>query len=97
MANQYDNGDLVRVSVVFTDSSNANVDPTVVKVSVKTPAGVTTTYTYGTDAALVKDSAGHYHLDIDASASGTWHYRWFSTGTGQAAAESFFVVNAGNF
>jgi hypothetical protein len=65
----------------------------VVKVSVRTPGRVVTTYTYGVDVAVVKDSTGNYHIDIDANAAGTWHARWFSTGTGQAAEEMEFFVN----
>lgn len=90
----YDVGDLVRVSAVFTDSTGANVDPATVKVTYETPAGVSTTLTYLVDVALVRDSAGHYHADIDANAAGTWRYRWFSTGAGQAAGETAFHVRA---
>ena len=97
MANPYDKGDLVRVSAAFTTAAGAALDPTVVKCQVQTPAGTATTYTYGTDAALVKDSTGAYHLDIDAATSGEWCYRWYSTGTGQAAAEGRFSVTAGEF
>jgi hypothetical protein len=85
-------GKLVRSSAAFTNSAGAAIDPTAVKVTVRTPAKVSTTYVYGTDAALVKDSAGNYHLDIDASLSGFYYTYWFSTGTGQAAEESFFEV-----
>ncbi len=60
--------------------------------SQRTPAGVTTTYVYLTDNELVKDSTGKYHVDINANAAGTWYYRFFSTGTGQAAEERQFEV-----
>lgn len=91
--NSYDLGDLVRVSAPFTlVSSGAAVDPTVVKCSVRDPSGNVVTYVYLTDAALVRDSAGNYHLDVDADEAGTWCYRWWSTGTGQAAEENQFTV-----
>ena len=59
----------------------------------KDPSGNTTSLTYGVDAALVKDSTGVYHVDVDADEVGWWHYRVYSTGTGQAAAapQRFFV------
>jgi hypothetical protein len=88
-----DVGDLHRISAVFTVSGTAS-NPTAVKFLYKDPSGTTTTLVYGTDAALVNDSAGHYHVDIDCDEAGTWYYRWESTGTGQAAEEGRFVVRA---
>jgi len=79
MANVFDIGDLVRVSAAFTDSAGM-------------AAGTTTTLTYGVDAALVRDSAGNYHADISATDDGDWHYRWYSTGSGQASEEHWFRV-----
>ena len=89
---RHDLGDLVRVSGEFRNSTNDLADPTAVNLSFRTPAGVTTTYIYSTDAELVKDTTGKYHVDIDANESGVWYYRFFSTGTGQAAEERQFVV-----
>lgn len=99
MANTYDKGDLVKVTGTFTDpdSNDALIDPTVVKVSVKEPDGTTTTYTYGTDAECVKVSTGLYKLEINCDAPGTWHYRWWSTGTGQAAEPDEFIVEPSVF
>lgn len=90
----YDKGDLVRVSAAFATSAGVATDPTTVKFSFTDPAGTTTTYTYSTDVQLVKDSTGNYHVDIDASSTGNWLYRFFSTGTGQAAAEGEFFVKS---
>ena len=88
----YDVGDLVRCSAVFTDYAGAVLDPTVVKFRFIKPSGSITRYTYGTDAQLVKDSVGHYHVDVSVDATGEWKYRWQSTGVGQAAEESAFFV-----
>lgn len=89
--NRYARGALVRVSGSFVDSAGAAVDPTVVRVKYRAPgqtAATQTTLTYLTDAALVRDSAGHYHADVDTTgAYGQWRYRWESTGAGQAAGE----------
>jgi hypothetical protein len=89
-----DQGDLVRSSAAFTTAAGAAQDPTVVICKVKIPAGTITTYTYLTDVALVRDSAGNYHLDVNAATAGTYWVRWYSTGTGQAAEEEAFVVQA---
>lgn len=93
MANRFDKGDLVRCTGTFTTAGGAAQDPTTVKVSIRTPARVVTTYVYGVDGALVKDSTGVYHVDVDANQVGTWYVRWWATGTGQAAGESPFFVN----
>jgi len=95
--NVFDEGDLVRCSAVFMNSSDVALDPTAVTFKIKTPADVTTTYTYGTDVALVKDSTGHYHVDVSATAAGVWSYRWASTGTGQAAGEDQFLIETSRF
>lgn len=95
--NTYQKGDLVRISFVFKNSAGAPIDPAVVKIAVKDPAGVTTTYTYGTDSQLVKDSTGNYHLDQSAQHSGEYHYKPFSTGAGQAAAKGSFTVEQDDF
>lgn len=90
--NTYALGNLVRVSAAFTNSAGAAVDPAVVKCQVRTPAGVTTTYTYGVDAGLTRSATGAFYLDVDANAEGVWRYRWYSTGSGQAADEAAFEV-----
>ena len=93
--NTYDVGGLIRCSAIFTNIAGAAVDPAVVKFKFRTPAGTITTYTYGTDAALVKDSTGNYHVDVNATGEGMWFYRFESTGTGQAAEEhNFFIANS---
>ena len=92
MANFFQVGDLVRVTGTFTTLAGAATDPTAVFFSYKTPAGVTTTLTYGVDAALVKSSTGVYYVDVNVTAAGNWYYRFYSTGTGQTADESYFSV-----
>lgn len=89
----YPVGNTIRVTAAFTNSAGTAIDPTAVYCTVLSPAGVTTTYQYGVDGALIKDSTGNYHLDIDASSAGEWRYRWYSTGTGKAAEESVFWVD----
>lgn len=97
MANNYQVGDLVRVTGTFTDINGNLIDPTSVLFSFKTPAGSITTYVYLTDAQLVKDSTGVYHVDVNANTIGTWPYRFYSTGVGQTAGEASFQVPFSNF
>lgn len=89
--NSYDKGDLVRVTAAFTNAAGTATDPTTVVCKVRSPSGITT-YTYGTDAELVKDSTGNYHLDINITADGQWWYRWEGTGAVQQAGEGSFTV-----
>jgi len=97
MANNiYDLGDKVRAKALFSDAVlQAVIDPDVVKLSVKNPAGNVTTYTYGV-STIQRNATGDYYADLDANAAGTWYYRWWSTGTGQAAEENRFEVKAAN-
>jgi hypothetical protein len=90
--NSYDKGDVIRLSAVFTNSAGTAIDPAVVLFSFINPAGTQTTYTYGTDAELVKDSTGNYHVDVDADTEGLFYYRFYSTGTGKAAAEGQLFI-----
>ncbi len=88
MPNEYDIGDRPRVSVTFTSASTPT-DPSVVKCFILKPDGTAlsgTPYIYSTDAELVKDDTGDYHVDIDLTESGTWTYRW----EGINADASFF-------
>jgi len=95
--NHYDLGSLVTVSAAFVTSAGAAYDPTTVICQIKDPRGTTVTYVYGTDAALVKDSVGHYHVDVDGNLVGEWHRRFHSTGTGQAADEGGFTIDGSEF
>lgn len=99
--NTWQDGDLVRVDNQdstydgFVDSSSTNVDPTGVTFRYKwTDDSAYTELVYGTDAALVKESTGKYHVDMDTTgkAGQYCHYKWLGTGTGQASARGQFYV-----
>ena len=95
--NSYDVGALVRCSAAFTNIAGAAIDPAAVKFKYRTPAGSITTLIYGTDAALVKDSVGNYHVDVSPTTHGDWLYRFEATGTGQSAEESLFFIKDSAF
>lgn len=90
----FDFGDLVRVSALFADSGGTELDPAVVQFQCIAEAiQLVTTLIYGTDAELVRDSIGRYHVDIDSNeSSGTWTWRFYSSGSGQGAVEDQFYV-----
>ena len=95
--NTYSKGDLVRVTGVFKNAAGSAFDPATVRYKFKTPTGTVTTYIYGTDAQLVKDAVGNYHVDIDADMVGVYYDRWEAVGTGKSAVEGGFTVSESQF
>lgn len=87
----------VKVEGQFIDEDEALFDPDVVICKTKDPAGVEASYTYGTDAALVRDSEGIYHLWLFADQEGTWAYRFKCSGGARVANETEFEVEASAF
>lgn len=94
---EYDIGDVVRLTGTFTTSAGAAVDPTTVTFKLKTPAGLTTTYVYGTDAAIVKTGTGVYYVDWLTTMQGVHHVRWAGTVANIAAGEDSFTVRESQF
>ena len=90
---KYDDGDRVRMTATFTDIDSVNVDPSTVTFQIRDPAGTVVSYTYGTDAEVVKDAVGVYHVVYDLDTPGEWVYRFSSTGTGKAAATKHVFVD----
>jgi hypothetical protein len=86
---RYANGSAPRIWGIFKSPVGALQDPTAVFLDVTTPAGVLTTYT---SSGYTKASTGQYYKDLDANAVGLWTYRWYATGTGQAAESDTFYV-----
>lgn len=92
--NEYDQGELLRATGTFKTSADALLDPSVVLFEFRKPGAAVVLYTYPTDTQLVKDSTGVYHVDLSLDTAGAWVYRWYSTGTGQAAEPGEFTVKA---
>lgn len=88
---KYDVGDLARITGTWTDASG-KIDPDVVRFECHSPSGVAVVYEYGVDTELVRDSLGVYHADVSIVESGWWYYRFWSTGSGQAAQEGGIKV-----
>jgi hypothetical protein len=80
----YDVGDLVRLTVTYTNSAGSAVDPSTVTLAVKSSAG-TTAYTYAA-GSITKSSTGVYYKDVMLTVAGQWDYTWTSTGTPQQVA-----------
>jgi hypothetical protein len=94
---EFDVGDAPRSFGEFRNFDGVLTDPQTVKVSIKPPNSPVVTKIFGTDTEVVKDSDGLFYIDIDANAAGQWAVRWFSEGTGKAAAEMRFHVRRSDF
>jgi len=93
--NAYDIGDSVRLKATFT-VSEVNTDPTTITLKVKTPSGVTTSYTYA-GGQVTKQETGIYYKDINLDDDGMWYYRWEGTGTVIASEEHSLKVDPSEF
>lgn len=85
-------GALVRLTCLVKNSSSTLIDPGTLTFKVAAPDGEVTTYVYGTDAELARDSLGTFHVDVSVPVAGVYAYRFVSTGTGQAATEGEIEV-----
>ena len=85
-------GNMMRVAASFLDAQKLLNDPDVVKFKIELPDKSIVDYTYGVDAELVKVTIGKYYVDISLDNPGTYEYYFYSTGTGQAAAQGSFIV-----
>lgn len=98
VASVYPSGTVVRVAVLWTNTAGTPTDPTTVSLEYRLyPDGDVTTLVYATDAEVVRDSAGAYHVDLDLSSSGKWRYKWTGVGNIDADEEGYFVLSASNF
>lgn len=79
-------GSVVRLDVVLTDISGAFVDPGALALKLRDPAGSIATI------SPVKDSTGHYHVDVALPTAGTWQWRWEATAPNAGASEGQMVV-----
>lgn len=86
-------GTLIEIPVSFTDPAGTPTDPDalVFLVALYSPAGAILTYTYGVDSAVVRESAGVYHLEYLVDAVGAYIWRAEATGAVQRAVEGSFT------
>ncbi len=94
--NTYDIGDLTVVEANFSDAETP-VDPTTVTLRIMAPDEMTTTWVFGTNPEVTNPTVGNYRALIKLDLSGLWHYRWESTGAGQAAEEGALRVRPSIF
>lgn len=94
MINVYQKGDLARISGVFKNAAGVATDPTTVSFKYVKPSGIIVSLAYPADAAVVRNSAGDFYVDISVNEPGTWFYRFIGTGAVQVVEEGQFGVEA---
>jgi hypothetical protein len=67
-------GEIATVNAQVKDANKNLVDPTTISFSITDPTGAEATPT------PAHDGLGHYHVNVTMSATGTWRYRWITTG-----------------
>ena len=87
-------GDSRRLSITITNILGVVGDPTTLVFAMNTPDGTVTTYTWQTDAALVKEGAGIFHVDWPVNLVGTHRYSFVSSGVNAAYSDSTFIAVA---
>lgn len=81
MANTYNEGQRIKITVQFRDAdTNALVDPTIVRFCTLDPENVSKCYRYLADPEITKTAVGCYRFDLLLDKHGWWHYGWFSSG-----------------
>ena len=94
MPGPYDVGDVVR-STVTIKVSGAVTDPTTLTFQLRNAADtITTTYTFDTDAEVVKETTEVYHFDNTTTEAGIIRWRWAATGTAAGAEEGSYIVRS---
>jgi hypothetical protein len=100
----HDVGDVIRLWAVFRDAAGAQVAPTTVELTVRTPAGAVSTATVTpaevADETLAEAATGEtlsgvtgvYRSDVAITQSGRWWYRWAGSGSLVEAEEGRFDV-----
>lgn len=76
----------------FTDDDSALTDPSSVVFTLRVPVGTLTTYTFGVDAELTRESTGVYVITIILSAGGLHHYRFVGTTGGNVAVDEGYIA-----
>ena len=87
-------GETINFSVNITDINSNLVDPTGLTFVIKKPDNTSNTYTYLTDAALLRDSTGKYSFNIILSQVGKYKYSWKTSAPHISIKEDIFEVVA---
>lgn len=100
--NTYQIGDTFAISALFYNTANVLTDPSGVVIKLMNPASGITTWTYGTDATVIRSAQGVYYATGwiptgSSSAAGLWRFWAYGTGVIKAAQQGAFQVERSPF
>ena len=75
------------------DETDPLADPSALSIRVVEPDGTSTTSIYLTDAGLIKDATGKYHLDYIPDMPGRHKWFWLPTGNAAQPSEGEFYAH----
>jgi hypothetical protein len=91
-------GMAARIDVAIADGiTSAPLDPPVLRLKVKSPAGTITTTTYPGSTDIVRDAAGSYHANVALTEAGYWFWRWETDAPNIGADDGALNVERGRF
>ena len=93
MTDHYEEDSLLRFKATFKDNDAALTDPTTITLRHTEPGAAAVNYVYGTDAEVIRESLGIFHVDYIADAVGEHKWRWLGTGAVQIAIKGGFIVD----
>jgi len=73
---EYLRGRTVRISAAVVNEAGAATDPSICVLHLRSPDGTETSYTYGTDPEVQRDSLGHFSADFVLEDAGRYEYLW---------------------
>jgi hypothetical protein len=85
-------GETVKFTAQITNLKNQLTDPVGIMFKIKNPIGVSTTYLYGTDAQILKDSVGKYSIDLILDVVGTYKIRWETVSPNVSIEENTIIA-----
>lgn len=96
--NEYDEGNVIRVTGTFRNAVNALADPTVIVVKYRKPNGTITTATLAA-GQVIKETLGVFYHDINTTGGpvGRWAYKFYATGAVVASGEWAFMLKQTSF
>lgn len=92
MAEEHFIGMQRKLRVTFKDSGGTVTDPTTITFTMKDGAGTLTSKVHVTDAEVIKESTGIYHLLYTIIVAGRHNWGWKGTGSLIAARQTSFKV-----
>ena len=85
-------GAVARIDGTFKNYAGVLADPSALRLRVRSPSAVVTTYLFGTAAEVIKDAVGKYHANIVMTEAGNWTYRWEADAPNAGADEGRITV-----